>query len=117
MLSMIAGSTMTGPPKRFLEFNAAYPELAAAYAALGEATANAGPLDAKTRALAKLAISMGARMEGAVSSHVRKALDAGCTVEEIRHVAILSTTTIGFPNMMAALSWVDAALDKATEGR
>ena len=112
---MISGYAMTGPPKRFLEFGAAHPELAAAYAALGDATANAGPLDARARALAKLGISIGARMEGAVSSQVRKALEAGCTSEEIRHVALLSTTTIGFPNMMAALSWVDAALEKAAE--
>ena len=102
---------MTGPPKRFLKFNATYPDVAAAYSALGDATANAGPLDKKSRALTKLAIAIGARMEGAVSSHVRKAREAGCTVEEIRHVAILSTTTIGFPNMMAAMSWIDAALE------
>jgi len=105
---------MTGPPKRFLKFNMTYPEVAAAYAALGDATANAGPLDEKTRALTKLAIAIGARMEGAVSSHVRKALEAGCTELEIRQVAILSTTTIGFPNMMAAMSWIDGALELAT---
>ncbi|MGB5287112.1 MAG: hypothetical protein WBN42_01370 [Ignavibacteriaceae bacterium] len=33
----------------------------------------------KPRSLFKLAISTGAGMEGAVHSHTRKALDAGCT--------------------------------------
>lgn len=51
-------------------------------------------------------------MEGAVHSHVRKSIEAGATAEEIRHTIILSTTTIGFPNMMAALSWADDVLNK-----
>lgn len=106
---------MPGPPKRFLKFNADYPNIAAAYAALGEATAKAGPLDPHDRALAKLGIAIGARMEGAVGSHVRKGLEAGCSAEEMRHVAMLSATTIGFPNMMAALAWVEEALEKAAD--
>jgi len=42
-----------------------------------------------------------------VHSHVRKALDAGIKTDELRHVALLSLTTIGFPSMMAAMSWID----------
>ena len=97
-------------PGRFLRFQKRYPEVSKAYEALGEAAQSAGPLDERTRALTKLALAMGARMEGAVHSHTRKALEAGCTAEEIRHVALLATTTLGFPNMMAALSWVDDIL-------
>ena len=52
----------------------------------------AGPLDEKTRALIKLAISTGARLEGAVHSHARKALKVKCTADEIRQVALLSHT-------------------------
>ncbi|MGB5531320.1 MAG: hypothetical protein WBQ32_15235 [Ignavibacteriaceae bacterium] len=37
------------------------------------------PLNEKTRSSFMLAISTGAGMEGAVHSHTRKALDAGCT--------------------------------------
>ncbi|MGA7836988.1 MAG: carboxymuconolactone decarboxylase family protein, partial [Ignavibacteriaceae bacterium] len=72
----------------------------------------AGPLDDKTRALIKLAISSGARLEGAVHSHARKALRAGVTKEEMRHAVMLALPTIGLPSMMAALSWVDDILDK-----
>ena len=49
-------------------------------------------------------------MEGAVHSHTRKAIIAGASHEEIRHVAILSLPTIGLPSMMAALSWIDDVL-------
>jgi alkylhydroperoxidase/carboxymuconolactone decarboxylase family protein YurZ len=34
-------------------------------------------------------------------------MEHGATKEEVRHAIILLTNTIGFPNMMAALSWVD----------
>lgn len=84
-----------------------YPDVGKAYEAYGEAVGNAGPLDEKTRSLVKLAISIGARMDGAAKSHAHKALEAGATPEEIRHVVLLSAPTIGFPNMMAGLSSID----------
>jgi alkylhydroperoxidase/carboxymuconolactone decarboxylase family protein YurZ len=98
-------------PGRFLRFQSQYPEVFRHYTELGEATQAAGPLPAGTRALVKLAIAMGAGLEGAVHSHTRRALEAGCSPAEIRHVALLATTTIGFPGMMAALSWVDDILE------
>lgn len=94
-------------PKRYRRFQKEFPEVAKAYEAMGDAVHNAGPLDEKTRALIKLAISTGARFEGAVHSHSRKALKAGASPEELRQVAMLSLPTIGLPSMMAALSWVD----------
>lgn len=97
-------------PKRFLKFQKTYPAVAKGYEQLGAAARKAGPLDAKTRALVSLAIAVGARHEGAVHSHTRKALEAGCTPAQIRHAVLLSVTTMGFPNMMAAMSWVDDVL-------
>jgi len=44
-------------------------------------------------------------------SSVRKALASGATSEEIRHAVLLSLTTTGFPNMIAALNWVDEVLE------
>ena len=70
-------------------------------------TQSAGPLDSKTRALVKLAIAIGALREGAVHSHSRRALEVGCTPDELRHVGVLAITTIGFPSTMAAMSWVE----------
>jgi 4-carboxymuconolactone decarboxylase len=101
-----------GVPKRFKKFTQDYPEIAAAYESLGNAVHSAGPLDEKTRALVKLAISTGARLEGAVHSHTRKALNVGCTPEELRQVALLSLPTVGLPSMMAALSWIDDIIEE-----
>src|SRR5881397_3656151 len=97
-------------PKRYLQFQKRYPQVFQAYDALGAATAEAGPLDGKTRALVKLAIAIGGQMEGAVHSHTRRAVEAGCSADEIRHAVLLSTATIGFPSMMKTLSWVEDVL-------
>jgi AhpD family alkylhydroperoxidase len=94
-------------PRHFEKFTQEFPAVAKGYAALGDAVHHAGPLDDKTRALIKLAISAASRQEGAVHSHVRKALEAGVTKEEMHHVILLTLPTIGFPGMMAAMSWVD----------
>lgn len=102
---------MSQLPKKFQKFTEDYPGVAAAYEKLGEEVHSAGPLDNKTRSLIKLAISTGARFEGAVHSHTRKALKAGASNEEIRHTVMLSLPTIGLPSMMAALSWVNDILD------
>ncbi|MCC6548976.1 MAG: carboxymuconolactone decarboxylase family protein [Ignavibacteriaceae bacterium] len=98
---------MSELPKRYKKFMDTFPDVGEAYKKLGDAVHQAGPLDEKSRALIKLAISAGARLEGAVHAHARKALDAGCTEDEVRQVALLSLPTIGFPSMMAALSWID----------
>lgn len=100
-------------PGWYREQKKKYPAVFKAYEELGEACRSAGPLDGRTAALAKLAIAVGARLEGAVHSHVRRSIEAGATIEDCRHVVLLSTTTIGFPAMMAALSWVE---DVAKEG-
>ncbi len=97
-------------PKSYTRFVETYPQVASAYHQLGEALSSAGPLDEKMRELVKLAVAIGARVEGSVKSHVRRAKEAGASEEEIRHVALLSTTTIGFANMMASLSWVNDVL-------
>ncbi|HMV25454.1 MAG TPA: carboxymuconolactone decarboxylase family protein [bacterium] len=94
-------------PKNYQNFVKDYPRVAKAYEELGDAVHHAGPLDTKTRALIKLAISAASRQEGAVHSHVRKALTAGASPEEMRHVIMLTLPTIGFPGMMAAMSWVN----------
>lgn len=103
-------------PKRYRRFFEEFPEVGHAYEAFGDAVGKAGPLDDKTRALIKLAISIGARMEGAAKSHVHKAIQAGNSAEEVRQVAVMAAPTIGFPNMMAGLSWVDDVLAEGKDG-
>lgn len=114
---------MSKLPKRFTEFVESHPQIGAAYRQLGDAVAEAGPLDAKTCAMIKLGICFGAGLDGGARSQARKALDAGASPEELRHAALQATTTIGFPTMMRGLGWVEeviakleAAMDSSSEG-
>jgi AhpD family alkylhydroperoxidase len=98
---------LPGPYQSFLD---RYPAIHEAYESLSGECHSAGPLDERTRRLVKLAVAVGAESPGAVMSHTRKALDAGITADEIRHVVLLAFTTAGFPAMIAAMSWVDEVL-------
>src|SRR5688500_17876147 len=97
-------------PPTHMKFREAYPDVASAFEQLGKATQEWGPLDKKTRELVKLGVSVGTRHEGGVHSHTRRALDSGASPEEIRHAVLLSLTTIGFPAMIAAMTWVEDIL-------
>ena len=57
--------------------------------------------------LVKLALAVAKESPGAVRSNVRKALEAGDSADEIRHVVLLAITTCGFPTAVACLQWVD----------
>ncbi len=100
-------------PGFYQTFRAAQPEVVQAYEALGDATRAAGPLDAAQAELVKLALAAGARIEGAVHSHARRALEAGATPDEIRHVALLAITTLGFPSAMAIRALIEDVLAPA----
>ena len=89
-----------------------YPEIWAQYSGLGEACSAAGPIDGETKRLVKLAVAAGSESEGAVHSHVRRALDEGVDPEALRHVALLSIPTVGFPKAMATLTWIDDLVDE-----
>jgi AhpD family alkylhydroperoxidase len=104
-------------PKPFLEFTRQHPAIAKAYEALGQAGAEAGPLDPKVRELVKLGMAIGGRLEGAVHSHARRALDAGATPAEIRHAVALAAPTLGFPTTVAVYTWVEEVLGKGAAGR
>ena len=84
-----------------------YPDLWDAFTALGKASSVVGPLDGKTLRLVKIALAVGAGLEGAVPSHVRRALAEGIAADEIKHVALLTMPTLGFPSALRALSWID----------
>jgi len=94
-------------PKRYKQMHQDYPDLMRSYEAFGKAARESGPLSDREVALVKLAISMGAGLEGGAHSHCRKALQAGCSPDDLRHVALLSAPTIGFPTMMRCKSWVE----------
>ncbi len=74
---------------------------------LGATVRTMGPLDDKTTHLIQLAAAAAIRSEGSVHSHARRALEAGATVEELEHTVLVLTSTLGFPAVAAAMSWVD----------
>lgn len=100
-------------PAKASMFAERYPEIWKHYSALGKASAESGPLDKRDQRLAKLAFAIAARSEGATHSHTRRALDEGISADEIRHVAALAVTTLGFPNAVAGLTWIDDVLNDA----
>ena len=101
-------------PKAFETFRKRYRSVYKAYEALGGAAHEAGPLDQKTRELVKLGIAIGGRLEGAVRSHAKRALDSGATAQEIHHVILLAITTSGLPTAVAAFTWVEDVLSGTT---
>jgi alkylhydroperoxidase/carboxymuconolactone decarboxylase family protein YurZ len=92
-------------PKPAQNFRKRYPEVWAAFNALGDRCHSAGPLDEKTRRLVKVALSMGAGLEGATHSAVRNARKAGIIPDEINHVAVLAVSTLGLPAAIRAYTW------------
>ena len=103
-------------PRPVEAFREDYAEVWRAFTELGDRCHGAGPLDARTRRLVKLALAVGAGLEGATHSAVRNALSEGLTHEEVKQVAILSITTTGFPAAMRALTWIDDGLPAEGEG-
>ncbi len=98
-------STASKPPAAHQEFVRRFPKLGQAWDLVNE-EGGRGPLDAKTQRLVKLAISIGALREGAVRAGVRKARDAGASLEELEQVVALGASTIGFPSAVAAWTWI-----------
>jgi AhpD family alkylhydroperoxidase len=103
---------MTRLPSQYTGIQNRYKSVIEALEELGKATKSAGPLDKKTSELVQLAAAAAVHSEGSVHSHVRRALEAGASPEEVRHVIVLLTSTIGFPTVSAALSWVDDVLER-----
>lgn len=84
-----------------------YPDIWTAYAALGKATAEAGPLTDRERRLVKLALAIGAGSEGAVHSHTRRARSEGIESSAIAQVALLAIGPLGLPRAVAAKTWIE----------
>lgn len=102
-------------PDALARFAGQYPRVWEAYNHLGNAAAEAGPLDEKSQRLIKLAIAIGSQRQGAVHSHTRRALKAGCRPEELLHVGILAITTLGWPAAFAAICWIQDIIEKAEQ--
>lgn len=92
-------------PRRYKEFVTKFPALGKAHEQVAKAVDAAGPLDAKQLALIKIGICLGAGLESALRSHVRRALEHGASVAEIEQAILLGMNTCGFPRTVAAWSW------------
>ncbi len=104
---------MTKLPTAYNRIREEFPQVAEAYDALGNAIHEAGPLDDKTRQFIKLALAIGAGLEGATHAHTRRCIEMGISPEEIKHVVLLAMTTLGFPTTVSAYTWVNDTLDEA----
>jgi alkylhydroperoxidase/carboxymuconolactone decarboxylase family protein YurZ len=99
--------TLPNAPSRIAED---HPEVWKAYAQLGKATAEAGPLTDRERRLVKLALAVGAGSEGAVHSHARRAKAENIEAAALRQIALLAIGTCGLPRAVAATTWIDDVL-------
>ncbi len=99
------GGAASKVPVTFKTFVAKFPELGAAHERVARAAERAGPLDAKTLALIKVGICIGAGLESALRSHVRRAMQHGATTEEVEQAILLAMNTVGFPRTVAAWAW------------
>lgn len=99
------------PSKHYQKLSKMFPEVLAAVENLGSTVRDAGPIDKKTSELIQLGVAAAAQSTGAVNSHARRALEAGATEEEIYHALLLLVSTIGFPKVAAALSWISETVD------
>lgn len=82
-----------------------YPDVFEAHESLGREIKKAGPLEEKNLQLIQLAASATMKSEGAVHSHTRRAIAAGASHDEIYHTLLSLISTIGFPQVMASISW------------
>ncbi len=94
-------------PPHYVSIRERFGDYGKILADLGQNVKDLGPIDNKTCELIQLGAAATLRSEGAVHSHARRAIESGASVEEVYQSLILLTGTIGFPNVAAAISWVD----------
>lgn len=99
-------------PGTYKAFVTRHPDLGRAHEAIAGAVDRAGPLDAKTLSLVKIGICVGAGLESALRSHVRRALQNGAGQREIEQAILLGMNTVGFPRTVAAWSWMNEQFER-----
>ncbi len=88
----------------FNYFTKQHKDIYEAYANFGKAIhEQGGPLDDKTKALIKIAISATTHNEFSLETHIKKAAQVDCNRQEIEHAILLTAPTAGFPTMMRAM--------------
>lgn len=101
-------------PGTYRQFISRFPGLGRAHDAVAAEVERAGPLDPRTLALIKIGVCVGAGLESALRSHVRRALQHGAREEEIEQAILLGMNTVGFPRTVAAWSWAQVQFQRGT---
>jgi len=92
-------------PGTYKAFVGRFPAIGRAHEMVAEASLAAGPLGKKECELVKIGISVGAGLESALKSHVRRAMEAGASEAEVEQAILQGMNTVGFPRTVAAWSW------------
>lgn len=108
---------MKKQPTRYAALVRRHPRLGLAHELVTAVAEDAGPLDAPTRALLKLAMSVGAGLESGVRRHARGAARAGASAAAIEQTLLLGLTTLGFPRTLWALKVTQAQSQSNTRRR
>jgi alkylhydroperoxidase/carboxymuconolactone decarboxylase family protein YurZ len=114
MLMLPESSVLTDTrPRTWRMLAERQPAVAEAYDSLSDACRSAGPLDAQTVALLKVAVSIGKSARRTIHAHARKALGAGVDPDAVRQVAFVALPTIGLPAALDAWRWIEETIDEA----
>ena len=99
-------------PKTYKDFITKFPALGEAHEKIAKAVESYGPLDRKTCELIKVGLAVGAGLETATRSHVRRALQQGASEAEIEQAILLAYNTCGFPRMVMAWQWARQQIER-----
>lgn len=91
------------------------PEVFAGYSAMSAAAFADGSLDAKTKELIALAISVTKQCDGCIASHARKAARRGATTEEVAEALGVAIAMNGGPGTVHAPRALEAFEEFATK--
>lgn len=105
-----SGGKIPGTFKRFIE---RFPTLGKAHEEVARAVEQDGPLERRECELVKIGICVGAGLESALRSHVRRALEAGASEHAIEQAIVLGMNTTGFPRTVAAWSWAHQQFERS----
>jgi AhpD family alkylhydroperoxidase len=87
----------------YTTFKAEYPDLSSRISDTSHALhVGGGPLDERTRALIKVAVSGAAGHLRALETHCAMARELGVSDEEVVHALLMLVSTCGFPTFMEA---------------
>ena len=111
-MSKTVAHSGTSIPTTYKAFVARFPDLGTAHETAAKAVESYGPLDAKACSLIKIGICVGAGLESATRSHVRRALENGATEQEIEQAIVLAYNTCGFPRTVMAWQWARQQIER-----